>query len=114
MRSLDEYVRQRASTIPQEQRVIVTAHDAFNYFGGQYGFEVVGLQGISTASEAGAQDVQGLVNFIVERKIPAIFVESSVPERNIRAVQEAARAKGWEASSIRMPWEMQGRLKGPI
>ncbi|NTU64144.1 MAG: zinc ABC transporter solute-binding protein [Chloroflexi bacterium] len=93
---LDDYVKTQAATLPPEKRVIITAHDAFNYFSRAYGFEVRGLQGISTASEAGTADVKGLANFIVERKIPAIFIESSVPVRNVEAVQEAVRAQGWD------------------
>jgi manganese/zinc/iron transport system substrate-binding protein len=93
---LDTYVKTQAASLPAHQRVIITAHDAFNYFSRAYGFEVRGLQGISTASEAGTADVQGLANFIVERKIPAIFIESSVPVRNVEAVQEAVRAQGWD------------------
>jgi len=73
----------------------VTAHDAFNYFGRAYGFEVLGLQGISTASEAGTGDVQSLAEFIATRRIPAVFVESSVPVRNIEAVQAAVRNRGF-------------------
>ena len=76
--------------------MLVTAHDAFNYFGHAYDFEVRGLQGISTASEAGTRDVEELAKFIAERKIAAMFVESSVPKRNIEAVQEAVKAKGFE------------------
>lgn len=93
---LNEYVTTQAATLPADKRVIITAHDAFNYFSRAYGFEVRGLQGISTASEAGTADVQGLAKFIVERKIPAIFIESSVPVRNVEAVQEAVRAQGWD------------------
>lgn len=93
---LDDYVKTQAATLPPEKRAIITAHDAFNYFSRAYGFEVRGLQGISTASEAGTADVKGLANFIVERKIPAIFIESSVPVRNVEAVQEAVRAQGWD------------------
>jgi manganese/zinc/iron transport system substrate-binding protein len=96
---LDElhgYVRAEAETVPKEQRVLITAHDAFNYFGQAYDFEVRGLQGISTASEAGTADVQALADFIVENRIPAIFVESSVPPRTIEAVQAAVRSKGFE------------------
>ncbi|MDC1229961.1 zinc ABC transporter substrate-binding protein, partial [bacterium] len=72
----------------------VTAHDAFNYFGEAYQFKVVGLQGLSTATEAGVQDVQKLASFIIENKIKAIFVESSVPRRTIEALQEAVKSKG--------------------
>jgi len=93
--ALDAYVREQAATVPPEQRVLVTAHDAFNYFGRAYGFEVLGLQGISTASEAGTADVQRLADYIAERRIPAIFVESSVPVRNIEAVQAAVRDRGF-------------------
>jgi len=93
---LHEYVRTEALKVPEAQRVLVTAHDAFNYFGRVYGFEVRGLQGISTATEAGTADVQALAAFIAERKIPAIFVESSVPPRNIEAVRAAVRARGFE------------------
>lgn len=82
--------------IPKDQRVLVTAHDAFNYFGRAYNFEVKGLQGVSTASEAGAQDVQNLAELIATRKIQAIFVESSVPPRGIQALQEAVAARGFK------------------
>jgi manganese/zinc/iron transport system substrate-binding protein len=91
---LHDYVKSQAGKVPEQQRVIVTAHDAFNYFGRAYGFDVRGLQGISTATEAGAADVQNLAQFIAERKIPAIFVESSVPPRSIEALQAAVKAKG--------------------
>lgn len=82
--------------LPKEQRILVTAHDAFNYFGEAYGFEVVGLQGLSTATEAGVQDVQKLAAFIIEKRIKAIFVESSVPRRTIEALQAAVKSKGHE------------------
>ena len=95
---LDAYVQQQAATVPPEQRVLVTAHDAFNYFGRAYGFEVRGLQGISTASEAGTADVRELADFIAERQIPAIFVETSVPVRNVEALQAAVRARGGEVA----------------
>jgi manganese/zinc/iron transport system substrate-binding protein len=94
--SLDAYVRAQAERVPRPQRVLVTAHDAFNYFGRAYGFQVRGLQGISTASEAGTGDVQALAEFIARRKIPAVFVESSIPRRTIEAVQEAVRDRGWD------------------
>jgi len=93
---LNEYVLQRANSLPEDKRVLITAHDAFNYFGRGYGFEVKGLQGISTESEAGTADVQGLAAIIVERQIPAIFVESSVPPRYIEAVQAAVKSKGFD------------------
>ena len=81
-------------TLPKEKRILVTAHDAFNYFGKAYDFEVIGLQGLSTATEAGVQDVQKLSAFIIEKKIKAIFVESSVPKRTIEALQAAVKSKG--------------------
>jgi manganese/zinc/iron transport system substrate-binding protein len=96
LRELDAYVHAQAARVPESQRVLVTAHDAFNYFGRAYGFEVRGLQGISTATEAGAADVKALADFIVERRIPAIFVESSVPLRNVEALQAAVRARGFD------------------
>ncbi len=95
LEELNDYVKRESEKIPKEQRVLVTAHDAFNYFGKAYDFEVVGLQGISTESEAGTADVQNMVNFVVNRKIKAIFVESSVPQRTIEAVREASKSKGW-------------------
>jgi manganese/zinc/iron transport system substrate-binding protein len=93
---LDAYVRARAERVPAERRVLVTAHDAFNYFGRAYGFEVRGLQGISTATEAGTGDVQALADFIARRRIPALFVESSISPRTVEAVQAATRARGWD------------------
>jgi manganese/zinc/iron transport system substrate-binding protein len=94
--ALNEYVQSKANLLPEDMRVLITAHDAFSYFGRRYGFEVRGLQGISTVSEAGTQDVQNLAAFIVERRIPAIFVESSVPPKFIEAVQAAVEAKGFD------------------
>lgn len=96
LEELGAYIQDQISRIPEQQRVLVTAHDAFGYFGDAYGFEVVGLQGISTQAEAGTGDVRGLAELIADRRIPAIFVESSVPVRNIQAVQEATRARGWD------------------
>ncbi|MBI2485426.1 MAG: zinc ABC transporter substrate-binding protein [Deltaproteobacteria bacterium] len=93
---LHKYVKAQEESMLKEKRVLITAHDAFNYFGRAYGFEVRGLQGISTATEVGTADVQDLANFIVVRKIPAIFVESSVPQRYIEAVQAAVKAKGFD------------------
>lgn len=95
LEAADQYVANRANEIPKDARVLVTAHDAFQYFARAYGFEVKGLQGVSTATEAGTRDMTDLVQFIVDHKIKAIFVESSVPHKTIEAVQEAAKAKGW-------------------
>ncbi len=94
LETLDEYARAQLATIPKNRRVLVTAHDAFNYFGQAYDVEVMGLQGISTASEASLRDVQRVVDELVKRKIKAVFVESSVPRRNIEAVVQGARARG--------------------
>lgn len=94
--SLDDAVRTAIAAIPARQRVLITAHDAFGYFGDAYGIEVRGLQGISTLSEFGLRDVTTLVNFITERKIKAIFVETSVSQKSIEAVIEGCRDKGWE------------------
>jgi manganese/zinc/iron transport system substrate-binding protein len=96
--SLDGWVRERVATVPPEMRVLVTAHDAFNYFGRAYGIEVRGLQGISTATEAGTADVRALADFIAARRIPAIFIESSIPRRTIEAVQAAVRGRGHDAA----------------
>lgn len=79
--------------LPKEERILITAHDAFNYFGEAYDFKVVGLQGLSTATEAGVQDVQKLAAFIIEHNVKAIFVESSVPKRTIEALQQAVKSK---------------------
>ncbi len=83
-------VARKSATIPAERRVLITAHDAFYYFGRAYGFEVRGLQGVSTASEPGTKDVQELAKLIGTRRIPAIFGETSVPDRNLQAVVNAA------------------------
>lgn len=95
---LESEVKATIATLPKEKRVLVTAHDAFNYFGKAYGFNVVGLQGLSTATEAGVQDVQRLTEFIIENKVKSIFVESSVPRRTIEALQAAVRSKNHEVT----------------
>jgi len=95
---LDEYAKKTLSSIPTAQRVLVTAHDAFNYMARAYGLKVLGIQGVSTESEAGVKDIEDLVNFLVDSKIPAVFVESSVSDKNVRALIEGTRAKGHEVS----------------
>lgn len=92
--TLARYKSDVLASVPVEGRVLLTAHDAFNYFGSAYGFEVIGIQGISTESEAGLNRISELVDLLVERKIGAVFVESSVSDRNIRALIEGAAAKG--------------------
>lgn len=93
---LDRWIHAEVARVPPERRVLITAHDAFNYFGRAYGFQVRGLQGISTATEAGTADVRALAEFIAERRIPAVFVETSVPRRTIEAVQAAVRSRGFD------------------
>lgn len=94
--ALHEYAKGKLAEIPEGSRYLVTAHDAFGYFGEAYDIEVIGLQGISTASEVGMRDVSELRDFLIENGIKAIFVESSVSDNNIRAVQEGARSLGHE------------------
>ncbi len=94
LESLDAWVRAEIERIPPERRVLVTAHDAFHYFGRAYGVEVRGLQGLSTVTEAGAADVQELAGFLIERRIPSIFIESSIPPRTVEAVRRAVLARG--------------------
>ncbi len=91
---LHTYALMAFGTIPPDQRVLVTAHDAFSYLGRAYGIEVRGVQGISTESEAGNKDINDLVAYLVEKKIPAIFVESSVPEKSVQAVIQGAAQEG--------------------
>lgn len=92
--ALDAYARDILATVPKEARVLLTAHDAFGYFGREYGFEVLGIQGISTESEAGLNRIRTLVDTLVSRKISAVFVETSVSDRNMRALIEGAAARG--------------------
>jgi len=95
---LQKEIRATIASLPTEKRILVTAHDAFNYFGKAYDFKVVGLQGLSTATEAGVQDVQRLSSFIIENNVKAIFVESSVPRRTIEALQQAVKSKGHDVT----------------
>ena len=94
LQALDAYAIESIASIPESQRVLVTAHDAFNYLGRATNLTVRGIQGISTESEAGVRDLEELINFIVEKKIPAIFVETSVSDKNVRALVEGAIARG--------------------
>jgi len=98
LKELKSEINSTLNSLPKENRILVTAHDAFNYFGKSFSFEVVGLQGLSTATEAGVQDVQKLAAFIIEKKVKAIFVESSVPRRTIEALQAAVNSKGHNVS----------------
>lgn len=94
--ALDAYSARVLGSVDPGARVLVTAHDAFAYFGAAYGFEVTGIQGISTESEAGLVRIAELVDMLVERRIGAVFVESSVSDRNIRALVEGTAARGHE------------------
>ncbi|GAB5522034.1 MAG: zinc ABC transporter substrate-binding protein [Rhodothermales bacterium] len=119
---LDAYVRAQVARIPEAQRVLITSHDAFGYFGAAYGFDVRGLQGLSTATEAGTADVQNLATFVAEQQIPAMFVESSVSSRGIEAVQAAVRAKGFDvqvggslySDALGSPGTLEGTYLGTI
>ncbi|MEQ7053408.1 zinc ABC transporter substrate-binding protein [Paenibacillaceae sp. P-4] len=96
LQELDAFVHKRIEEIPEGSRVLVTAHDAFGYFGKAYGMKVMGLQGISTASEYGSKDVSDLRDYLVDNQIKAVFIESSVPKKAIEAVIEGAKKKGHE------------------
>jgi manganese/zinc/iron transport system substrate-binding protein len=94
LHELEAYVQEQASRVPAEQRLLVTAHDAFNYFGRGYSFEVHAPQGISTESEAGVDDIRQTIELVVSRNIPAIFVETSVPPDVVEAIVAGARSRG--------------------
>ena len=116
---LDAYIRRKVAELPAQSRVLVTAHDAFGYFGRAYGIEVVGLQGISTDTEVGLRDIQNLVAFLIERRIRAVFVESSVPRaRRWRpsSKERPAGATRWPsaASSSPTPWANRAHPRAPM
>ena len=96
LKTLHDDLQTLAAQIPAQRRVLVTTHDAFGYLGRAYGFEVRGLQGLNTETEVGVADVRELAAFIIEHRIPAMFVETSTPSQGIKAVQAAVRAKGFE------------------
>lgn len=98
LEELDRYAKEKIASIPEASRVLVTAHDAFGYFGDAYGIKVMGLQGMSTASEYGTKDVSNLRNYLVDNKIKAVFVESSVPKKSIEAVIEGAKQMGHDVA----------------
>lgn len=98
LKALKTELTEEINTLPEEQRRLVTAHDAFNYFGRSFGFDVVGLQGISTATEAGVQDVQKTASYIIDHKVKAIFIESSVPKRTVEALQAAVNSKNHQVA----------------
>ncbi len=110
LRALHEYGLDSVATIPEDRRVLITSHDAFRYFGRAYGLEVLGIQGISTDSEAGLHRMNELVDLLVERGISAVFVESSVPRRSIEALIEGAAARG---ATVRIGGELFSDAMGP-
>jgi manganese/zinc/iron transport system substrate-binding protein len=110
LEELDRYVHRIIESIPSQSRVLVTAHDAFNYFGKAYDIEVLGIQGISTESEAGLDDINRLVDLLVDKQVGAVFVETSVADKNVRALLEGARARG---HSIEVGGELYSDAMGP-
>lgn len=107
---LDEYCRKCIDSIPEDQRILVTAHDAFNYMARAYGLQVRGIQGISTESEAGVREIEDLVNYLVDKSIPAVFVESSVSDKNVKALVEGAGSRGHD---VRIGGELFSDAMGP-
>ncbi len=96
--ALNDQIIKEVNTIPKQHRLLITSHDAFNYYGRNYNIEVKGLQGISTVAEIGIKDITKMVDLIISRKIKSVFVESSVNERNLKAVIEGCKKKGWEVN----------------
>ena len=110
MQLLDHYARKSIASIPEGQRILVTAHDAFNYLSRAYNIEVLGIQGLSTESEAGIKDINRIVDVLVERNIPAVFVESSVSDKNVKALIEGAAARGHQ---VKIGGELFSDAMGP-
>lgn len=94
LEALHDWIEASVASIPEAQRILVTAHDAFNYYGRAYGIEVAGIQGISTESETGVADIRRMTEVVVERQVPAVFIESTINPRTVQAVIDAARQKG--------------------
>lgn len=92
--ALHGWVKRAVATIPDEQRILVTAHDAFNYYGRAYGIEVAGIQGISTETESGVADIREMADVVTERQVPAVFIESTINPRTVQAVVDAAKQQG--------------------
>lgn len=119
---LDAYAREAFAPIPPERRVLVTAHDAFSYFAQRYGFQVESIQGLSTEAEASLQRVERIVAALVERRVPAVFAETSVPDRAVRALIEGAGARGQRVAlggnlfsdSLGAPGTYRGTLEGML
>ena len=121
LKALDDYARKSMQTIPEQQRTLVTAHDAFSYFAKAYGIKVKSVQGITTESEPGVDDVNTLVTFLVDSKVPALFVESSVSDRNLMAVLEGVARHGGKVAiggrlfsdAMGEPGTPEGTYEGP-
>ncbi|MFC0267652.1 metal ABC transporter solute-binding protein, Zn/Mn family [Kushneria aurantia] len=96
LQALDGWIEESVASIPEQQRIMVTAHDAFNYYGRAYDIEVAGIQGISTETETGVADIRDMANVVSERNVPAIFIESTINPRTVQAVIDAARQQGHE------------------
>lgn len=96
--ALHDWVAESVATIPEAQRILVTAHDAFAYYGRAYGIEVEGIQGISTEAEAGVADIRTMAELVAERGVPAVFIESTINPRTVQAVIDAAAERGHEVS----------------
>ncbi|ATJ83732.1 metal ABC transporter solute-binding protein, Zn/Mn family [Halomonas beimenensis] len=96
LEALHAWIGESIATIPEAQRILVTAHDAFNYYGRAYGIEVAGIQGISTETETGVADIRAMTEVVVEREVPAVFIESTINPRTVQAVIDAARQQGQE------------------
>jgi manganese/zinc/iron transport system substrate-binding protein len=107
---LDAYARSLMAAVPSERRILVTAHDAFGYFGRAYGVEVIGIQGISTESEAGLQRIESLATLLATRRIPVAFIESSVSDRTMQALIQGAKAQG---HSVRLGGSLYSDAMGP-
>ncbi|MCB1521879.1 MAG: zinc ABC transporter substrate-binding protein [Hyphomicrobiaceae bacterium] len=110
LRDLDRYAEAAIASVPEGRRVLVTAHDAFGYLGRRYGLEVIGIQGLSTESEAGLKRVEEIVHLIATRRIPAVFVESTIPDRSVRALIAGAAARG---HAVKIGGELYSDAMGP-
>lgn len=98
MRALDAWTREQLDRVPERSRVLITSHDAFGYFGEEYGFDVVAIQGVSTQTEATTADIERVAGVIADRGVKAVFVESAVSRQTIDAVLAAARRRGQQAT----------------
>jgi len=111
LEKLDAYAKKTIATIPEKSRVLITAHDAFNYFSRAYGIKVMAAQGVTTESEAAISDIQELVDYVVENDIKALFVENITSDRNLQAIIEGAKAKG---HTIEVGGELFSDATGPL